>query len=100
MTRDQLVPKEILEKLPKLGETANEHDPVAQIKFFYPDFGWTWYGIEFDGHDTFYGFVNGAFPEFGSFSLSELIENRGKLGGEIERDIHFTQTPVSKLPAR
>ena len=49
MTRDQLLPPEILARLPKLGETAGQEDSIAQVKFFYPDFSWTWYGIEFDG---------------------------------------------------
>lgn len=97
MTRTQLLPQEILEQLPKLGETTESEDPVAVVKFFYPDFGWTWYGIEFDGEDIFFGYVVGDFPEYGSFSLRELMETRGKLGCEIERDLYFTPTPMSKL---
>ena len=27
--------------------------------FFYPDFNWTWYAIEFDGKYTFFGLVDG-----------------------------------------
>ena len=99
MTRDQLLPPEILARLPKLGETSNQEDPRAQVKFFYPDFSWTWYGIEFDGEDIFYGLVDGFEKEFGSFRLSELMENRGKLGLEIERDFFFEPTPVSRLLA-
>ena len=71
---------DILARLPKLGETAGQEDPSAQVKFFYPDFDWTWYGIEFDGEDLFYGLVTGFEKEFGAFRLSELMENRGKLG--------------------
>jgi hypothetical protein len=36
---------------------------MVWVKFFYPDFSWTWYGIEFDGKDFFYGYVEGNFPE-------------------------------------
>ena len=97
MTRDQLLPPEIAASLPKLGETAEKENPLARVKFFYPDFGWTWYGIEFDGADIFYGLVDGFELEFGSFSLSELMDNRGKLGCEIERDFYFKRTPVHEL---
>jgi hypothetical protein len=100
MTRDQLLPPEILARLLKLGATEGQKDPVAQVKFFYPDFGWTWYAIEFDGTDIFFGLVDGDEKELGYFSLSELLENRGKLGLEIERDLHFEPTPVSCLLAR
>jgi hypothetical protein len=100
MTRDQLLPPDLLARLPKLGGTSSQEDPSAQVKFFYPDFSWTWYGIEFDGEDIFYGLVDGFEKEFGTFRLSELMENRGKLGLEVERDLYFEPTPVSRLLAR
>jgi hypothetical protein len=99
MTRDQLLPPDILARLPKLGATPGQEDPSAQVKFFYPDFDWTWYGIEFDGEDIFFGLVDGFEKEFGTFRLSELMENRGKLGLEIDRDLSFEPTPVSRLLA-
>jgi hypothetical protein len=99
MKRDQLLAPEILARLPKLGATAGQEDPIAQVKFFYPDFDWTWYAIEFDGEDLFYGLVDGFEKELGFFRLSELLENRGKLGLEIERDFYFEPTPVSRLLA-
>ena len=97
MKREQLIPKEILRQLPKLGETSEEENPLAVVKFFYPDFSWTWYGIEFDGKDIFYGLVKGFEEEYGSFSLKELMDNRGKLGMEIERDFYFKPTPAKDL---
>ncbi len=100
MKRDQLLPPEILARLPKLGATSGQKDPIAQVKFFYPDFGWTWYAIEFDGTDLFYGLVDGFEKELGHFRLSELMENRGKLGLEIERDLSFEPTPISRLLGR
>ena len=97
MRVEELLPKDLREALPKLGDTAEERDPLVRVKFFYPDFSWTWYGIEFDGDDLFYGFVDGDFPELGSFRLSELLENRGTLGCEIERDLYFTPKPLSEV---
>jgi hypothetical protein len=97
MTKEKLLPKEVLSSLPPLGTTEEEHDPVVRVKFFYPDFSWTWYAIEFDGNDLFYGLVDGFEKELGYFSLSELMQTRGKFGMEIERDFWFTPCRVSTL---
>lgn len=97
MTRDKLLPKAVRDSLPPLGTTENEENPLCRVKFFYPDFSWTWYAIEFDGDDLFFGFVDGFEKELGYFRLSELLENRGKLGMSIERDCFFTPKPLSEL---
>jgi hypothetical protein len=94
MKLSELLPQELREKFPKPGETAEHTNPIVQAKFFYPDFPWTWYAIEFDGDDIFYGFVDGDVGEFGTFSLRELMQTRGKLGCEIERDLYFTPIPI------
>lgn len=97
MKQEQLLPKDVRDSLPPLGATETETDPLCRVKFFYPDFSWTWYGIEFDGDDLFFGFVDGFAKELGYFRLSELLTNRGKFGLEIERDLHFTPKRLSKL---
>ena len=95
----QLLTKEILKRLPPLG--LNENTPLeemmAQVKFFTPDSGWTWYAVEFDGEDIFWGWVQGIEEEFGTFSLSELQSVRGKLGLPVERDKFFEPTPLKEL---
>ena len=91
------MPKYILNKLPKIREAEGQKDPMVICKFFYPDFSWTWYAIEFDGKDLFFGYVAGDFPELGYFSLSELKSNRGKLGLSIERDLYFDPQPLSEI---
>jgi hypothetical protein len=96
----KLLTKEILEQLPKIGETQDDPDPALVCKFFYPDFSWTWYAIEFDGEDLFYGLVDGFERELGQFSLSELQQNRGKLGCPIERDRYFKPIRLSELAER
>jgi hypothetical protein len=92
-----LLTREILAKLPKLGTTNEDSDPLVVCKFFYPDFSWTWYAIEFDGKDTFYGLVDGFERELGYFSLSELQQTKGKLGLPIERDRYFQPVRLSQL---
>jgi len=97
MKKAQLLPKELLEKLPRLGEEEVKN-PMVLVKYFYPDFSWTWYGISFDPMDEiFFGFVDGDFQECGDFSLKELIENRGKSGCEIERDLYFQPIRLDDL---
>ena len=96
----KLLTKELLQKLPPLYATENEQDPMVWAKFFFPDWSWTWYAIEFDGKDTFFGFVDGDFPELGYFSLSELVSNRGTLGLSIERDRSFAPCRLAVLRAR
>ena len=93
----KLLTKELRKKLPPLGATANEKDPMVICKFFFPDFHWTWYAIEFDGEDIFFGYVVGDFPELGYFSLSELKSVRGKLNLPVERDLHFKPCKLSTL---
>lgn len=96
----KLLTKEILEKLPPLYATENEADPMVWVKFFYPSFSWTWYAIEFDGHDRFFGFVDGDEPELGYFSLAELCQTRDRFGCPIERDLYFEPCRLSVLRAR
>ena len=69
----------------------------AQVKFFTPDSGWTWYASEFDNDDTFFGLVIGHVAELGYFSLSELEQVRGPMGLPIERDLHFEPKTLEEL---
>lgn len=78
-----------LSKLPKLYSQEKEKDPKVYIKFFMGSF--TWYAIEFDGRDRFFGWViNEQYPEgaeLGYFSLAELKSiNVG--GVEVDREIY------------
>jgi hypothetical protein len=75
------------------------HDDIrVQVKFFTPDSSWTFYALEFDGEDVFFGLVVGFEIEAGYFSLSELEAVRGPLGLPIERDLWFEPVPLSRLP--
>ena len=93
----KLLTKELLKKLPALYSSENKSDPMIICKFFTPDSNWTWYAIEFDGKDTFYGLVDGFEEELGYFSLSELESVRGALGLPIERDLFFKPCKLSSV---
>lgn len=93
----KLLTKEILEQLPQLGETDNNPDPTAIVKFFNPTGIGTWWACEFDPESgIFFGKADLGFPELGSFSLQELESYKGPLGLGIERDLYFTPKPISQ----
>ncbi len=96
----KLLTKALRQKLPKLYTTEDQKDPLVICKFFTPDADWTWYATEFDGTDTFFGYVDGHFPELGYFSLAELESVRGKLSLPVERDIGFKPCRLSKIKAQ
>jgi hypothetical protein len=93
----ELLPKELRSRLPPLYSAESQSDPLIQLKFFTPDSNWTWYAIEFDGEDLFFGLVIGLEAELGYFRLSELQEVRGPLGLPIERDLFFSPIPLSRI---
>lgn len=76
----KLLTNELRRKLPPLYATEHDGDPPVICKFFTPDSRWTWYAIEFDANDTFFGWVEGLEKELGYFSLSELDSVRGPFG--------------------
>ncbi len=93
----KLLTKEIRKRLPALGSTDNQKDPMVQVKFFTPDSNWTWFATEFDSEDIFFGYVKGLENELGTFSLRELQEVRGNLGLPVERDRYFKPCPLSEV---
>lgn len=94
----KLLTKEIRKKLPRLYSQEDKGGKaIAYVKFFTPDSSWTWWAIEFDGEDTFFGLVEGFERELGYFSLSELRSVRGNLGLPIERDLYWKPKPLEEI---
>ncbi|WP_236622370.1 DUF2958 domain-containing protein [Novipirellula maiorica] len=94
----RLLTKGILAKLPALGATSENRDPIVQVKWFTPDANWTWWVIEYDPESRIaYGLVRGLELEFGTFTLDEVEDLRGALGLPVERDLHFDPQPVSQV---
>ena len=94
-----LLTKELRAKLPALY--TNENTPIGDqiviCKFFITWSNWTWYALEFDGKDLFFGLVEGHERELGYFSLSELQGLRNTVGLGVERDLHFEPTRLGDL---
>lgn len=82
-------PKQLAE-IPKLYAQEKKPEKKAYMKFFLGS--WTWYAMEFDGQDTFFGIVfspmTGPKGEYGYFSLRELKNIRVKPGIEVDREIY------------
>lgn len=97
----RLLTKEIREKLPPLYATEKIPAPekVCVVKYFQPWGSWTWYAVEFDGEDTFFGLVDGFELEWGYFCLSELRSVNGPFGLAIERDLHFGMPKMKDVSA-
>lgn len=99
----KLLTKAIASKLPKMYETENvpTEEKVLAVKFFDPAGRGTWYGVEFDSKDTFFGFtVSPLGPdcdEWGYFSLKELETVRNRFGLGIERDLFWQPTKFGDL---
>jgi hypothetical protein len=92
----KLLPKEVRETLPPLYAQEQERDPMVYVKFFTPAAGWTWFATEFDGLNTFFGYVIGQVGELGYFLLSELEDYTDPLSIRIERDLYFTPCRLSQ----
>jgi hypothetical protein len=96
----ELIPKELINTIPKLYETEDT-DPIIYVKLFTPDANWSWFVSELSiDKDICFGLVISPFvedEEMGYFSLNELKTVRGKLGLPVERDLWFNPTKLSDI---
>lgn len=97
----KLLTKELLARFAKLGRQEDSSDPVVVVKFFNPTGAGTWYATEYDPESKeFFGYVSifgDDCDEWGSFSLVELENYRGKFGLGIERDLYFDEKRISEV---
>ena len=95
----KLMTKLLEQRFTRVGSQASRKDPLIIAKFFNPTGAGTWYASEFDPKTrTFFGYVSifGDWnDEWGSFSLDELEDFRGKFGLGIERDLYFEEQKAS-----
>jgi hypothetical protein len=80
--------------------TSHEIDFSPVAKLFNPCGAATWLLTEIDPDDKTVAWglcdLGMGFPEFGTVSLTELAEYRGRFGLGIERDLHFeARGPIS-----
>ena len=102
----KLLTKEIMKRLPILGETSATplKDKIALVKFFDPCGAYTFWiveGEEEDGDTTLWGYVTFGDPdcaEFGYSSLNEISAVKNRFGLGIERDLHWSPRKLSEIP--
>src|SRR5258706_3043436 len=100
MARQELLPDDIKDQLPKLYAQEANKNPIVYVKFFCPWNQWTWYATEgqAEGDDfLFFGYVVGHEREWGYFVFSELESVSGPGRLKIERDIHFKPQNASQV---
>ena len=91
----ELIPKELINTIPKLYETEEQTDPIAYVKLFLD--GWSWFITEISiDNNICFGYVISPFgAELGYFSLEEIKSIKGSLGIGVERDLEFKPTKLS-----
>ena len=92
---NKLIPKNLLNRIPKLYETEDQNNPIAYVKLFLD--GWTWFITEISiDNNICFGYVISPFgAELGYFSLEEIKSIKGSLGIGVERDLSFKPTKLS-----
>lgn len=101
----QLLTKELEQRFKEIGSQENDLDPIVIAKFFNPTGAGTWWATAYDPEDrTFFGYASifGDYnDEWGSFSLDELQDFKGRTGLGIERDLHCGEKRISefKIPS-
>jgi len=97
MSRNELLPQELLEQIPPVYSTEEIplKDKIIKVKFFLANFTWLVAECEIreDGDVEFFGYViNHAAPdlsEWGYFTLNQLLEIKVLCG--VERDLYFEE---------
>ena len=96
----ELLTKAIEDKAQAQFHIGNDLEKqVVVAKFFNPTGAGTWWFINQDPEDPDYcwGICHIFEWEIGSFSKSELVEFRGRLGLRIERDLYFEEVNAKEL---
>ena len=100
MTRDELLPMEVLKQIPPLY--SNEKTPtdeiIIRVKYFLASFTWLVTECEVQDDDImFYGYtINHSDPdcsEWGYFTLNQLMEINPI---KVERDLYFEECTFEK----
>lgn len=97
----KLLTKQLLNRFEQIGRQEFSPDPIVVAKYFNPTGAGTWLATEYEPSEKmFFGYVSifGDWnDEWGSFSLAELENYRGKFGLGIERDLYFEEQPISQV---
>jgi hypothetical protein len=76
--QNNFLEKFIPNDMPKLYAQDGQFDNATVYLKLEAINGWVWYLTEFDGNNTFFGFVHGWADEWGYVSMYELNESYSK----------------------
>ena len=97
----QLMTKELEKRFAEVGSQEDVSDPIVIAKYFNPAGAGRWYATKYNPeHRMFFGYVSiyrDHNDEWGSFSLNELEAYEDTFGVGIERDLYFTEQPISQV---
>ena len=97
----KLMNSEIEARFKEVGSQEEVKDPLVIVKFFNPTGAGTWLATEYNPEEKiFFGFVQifgDHCDEWGSFSLAELEDFKGRFGLGIERDLHIGEVKMSEV---
>jgi hypothetical protein len=99
----KLLTKTLINQIPTCDETAEMgiDEQFVYAKLFNPCGSQTWYITSYDPeYNEAFGFVNLGDPqmaELGYIPMGELESIQLPFGLKIERDLHFTKTPLREV---
>jgi hypothetical protein len=98
-----LIPENLRAKIPRLGDTAGEQDPMVWAKLVAANLGWSWYIVEMQPLATdaiCYGYAVGWDETLEYFRLSELEQIAAVEGVTLAYDPTFEPCRLSVVRAR
>lgn len=97
----KLLTQDLIKRFAQVGSQDGVKDPIVIAKFFNPTGAGNWFATEYDPEEkVFFGYVSiygDECDEWGSFSLKELEEFKGRMGLGIEREIYTSEKPISEF---
>lgn len=95
----KLLTKELIQRFEEIGRQEGSKDPIVACKFFNPIGSQSWYATEYYPDEwNFFWYVTGMYDdEWGYFSLNELEEIKLPFWLTIERDLYFSECPISSI---
>jgi hypothetical protein len=91
------------DKLPTYADIADKplSEIIAKVRLFNPTGSGTWFIAAYDPDTGIaWGGVDMQTRDIGSFSMTELVDFRGRFGLPIERDLHYQgKTTMADLAA-
>ena len=86
------------DKLPSSVAAYAEEDPLLLVKLFNPGGAGTWFIAGYDPETRLaFGVADIQEREVGDFDMAELVALRGRFGLPLERDLHWSPVPLSRV---